>query len=104
MVSLDWLPYSDRPSVRAQAERLFSRKMLGSVLVGKFIGDYAAILTVRALGTHIGYVVGIVVAIGVFVYWEILAKRAEAAATGISEAQRTVDEYTDGDQQDRGDA
>jgi hypothetical protein len=96
MVSFEWLPYADRPSVRKQAERLFSRQMLGSVLVGKFIGDYAAVLTTGLLGVHIGYIVGMIGAVAVFVYWEILAQRAQAAQTGISEAQRTVSDYTDG--------
>ncbi len=95
---LDKLPYSDRADVREQVNNLFSRKMLGSVLVGKFIGDYAAILIVSLLGTHVGYVTGIIATVSIFIYWERIERRIQQQQNQMSSAQTTVSDYTESEE------
>lgn len=92
MALADYLPYVDA-NVREQINRLFSRKMLGSVLVGKFVGDYTALWFTRVLGADVGYSFGIVLAIAIFIYWERLERRIEQAANEISESQKQLEEY-----------
>lgn len=92
---LDRLPYSDRAGVREQINKLFSRKMLGSVLVGKFMGDYAAILVVSLFGTHIGYIGGIIFTVGIFIYWERIERSVQQKQNEVSSAQKTVDDYSE---------
>lgn len=89
----DLLPASELPDVRQRAEELFSREMLGAVLVGKFVGDYAAILATGLLGVHVGYPLGIVATIGAFVYWDRLQRRAQEEASKLSQAQARLDDY-----------
>ena len=91
---LENLPYSDRPDVRQQIEQLFSREMLGAVLVGKFVGDYAAILSVGTLGTHIGYITGITVTIALFIYWERVQQKAQQQKDKLNPAQKKIKDYT----------
>jgi len=93
---LDRLPYSDRADVREQINNLFSRKMLGSVLVGKFIGDYAAIIVVSVLGTHIGYVSGIITTVLVFIYWERIERRVQQKQNEMNPSQTTMGKFQDG--------
>lgn len=92
---LEKLPYSDRPDVREQIEQLFSREILGAVLVGKFVGDYAAILSVTTLGTHIGYITGIVVTIALFIYWERVQQKASQQKDKLNPAQKKINDYND---------
>lgn len=82
--------------VRQQLDRLFSRKMLGSVLVGKFIGDYVAILTTDFLGTHPGYIFGIVLSISIFVYWDYIERKAQEIEDEVIEKQSSLDDYENG--------
>lgn len=97
MFPFDRLPYGDRHDVRKRVEELFSRQMLGAVLVGKFVGDYAAILATGTLGTHIGYSLGTVVTIGLFIYWERAVQRAQAAKDEYTGTQTTIDsKWSDG--------
>jgi len=90
---LEKLPHSDVPEVRRRIEELFSRQMLGAVLIGKFVGDYAAILTTNAFGIHIGYSLGIVLTISLFIYWEKVQRRAQKEASKLSGAQKQIDDY-----------
>mgnify|MGYP006273255591 CR=1 FL=1 len=80
------IPYYGEYKTRRQIDKLFSRQMLGSVLVGKFIGDYTAIMFTRYLGTDIGYSSGILITISVFIYWEQLSAKAEEAKEAVEEA------------------
>lgn len=88
----DILPYSDLPSIRERIDELFSRQMLGAVLVGKFVGDYSALLTVEALGVHIGYIGGAVVTIALFVYWDQVAAKAKQKEEEIT-GQKKIGDY-----------
>jgi len=88
----EYLPYTDA-DVREQVNRLFSRKMLGAVLVGKFVGDYAAILATGLLGVHLGYISGIILTISIFIYWERLERRIQKASNEMSGKQKTVADY-----------
>lgn len=88
----DYIPYST-PDVREQVDRLFSRKMLGAVLVGKFVGDYTAILSTRLLGTDLGYITGILLAVSIFIYWERIERSIEQTTNELSEEQQTWSDY-----------
>lgn len=85
------LPYSDLPSIRERIDELFSRQMLGAVLVGKFVGDYAALLTTGFLGDHIGYILGGVGTIALFIYWDQVASKAKEAEDKITGQTRIGD-------------
>jgi hypothetical protein len=87
------LPYSESPEIRKRIETLFSREMLGAVLVGKFVGDYAAIKTVQLLGTDIGYILGITVTISVFIYWEKIQRKAQQQADKMNPAQTKIKDW-----------
>jgi hypothetical protein len=89
------LPYSESPEIRKRVEMLFSREMLGAVLIGKFIGDYAAIKTVQLLGTDIGYISGIFVTVGVFIYWEKIHRKAQQQSDKINPAQTRISKWED---------
>lgn len=88
----DHLPFNS-PEVRENVERLFSRKMLGSVLVGKFFGDYIALVTTGVLGVHLGYLSGITLSIAVFIYWERLERAAQSAQNEMSQAQTSLNDF-----------
>lgn len=88
----DYFPYTDY-DVREQVNNLFSRKILGAVLVGKFIGDYAALWATRAFGVDLGYAVGIFLTISVFIYWERIERKIEKSRNEISDRQRTWGDY-----------
>lgn len=60
-----------------RVDNLFSRKMLGSVLVGKFIGDYAALTMENTFGMHVGYILGIILTVLLFIYWERIERNIE---------------------------
>jgi len=87
------LPYAHKPEIRERIEELFSREMLGAVLVGKFAGDYAAIVTTNLLGTHIGYILGITLTIGLFIYWEKVAQKAQEQKDKLNPAQSKIEDY-----------
>lgn len=70
------IPYWGDRKVREQMDKLFSREVLGSVLAGKFIGDYCAILMTQSLGVHLGYGLGIIATVVIFVYWEKMENKA----------------------------
>lgn len=93
MSIIDKLPYSYNPQIRERVDQLFSREMLGAVLIGKFVGDYAAILTTRFLGVDLGYIVGIVLTISLFIYWEKVAQKAKQKKDEISNAQTQIKDY-----------
>jgi hypothetical protein len=87
------LPYANKPEIRKRIEELFSREMLGAVLVGKFAGDYAAILTTGLLGTHVGYILGITLTIGLFIYWEKVAQKAQEQKDKLNPAQTKMGDF-----------
>lgn len=87
------IPYYNKPEIRKRADELFSRQMLGAVLVGKFVGDYAAMLATNILGVHVGYSVGIITTVGLFIYWEKVARKAKQKKDELSNAQSQLDEY-----------
>lgn len=89
----EYIPNYDRPDVRQRVDELFSREMLGAVIVGKFVGDYTAIKTTSLLGTDIGYITGIILTITVFIYWDRIEKRAREEKEKLSPAQTKIDEY-----------
>jgi len=84
------LPYAGDRTVRKQIDELFSRQMLGAVLIGKFVGDYAAIWATRILGTDFGYSIGILFTIGIFIYWEKLETARQKAQEKTEEAKEKV--------------
>lgn len=85
----EYVPFLGKTTAREQFDRLFSRKMLGSVLVGKFIGDYTALTFTRVFGTDLGYSLGIVLAVFLFVFWEKVERAADEAKEKVEE------EYTE---------
>jgi len=87
------LPYAHKPEIRERVEELFSRELLGAVLVGKFVGDYAAIMTTGLLGTHLGYILGITLTIGLFIYWEKVAQKAQEQKDKLNPAQTKIDDF-----------
>lgn len=87
------LPYSERPDIRERVDELFSREMLGAVIVGKFVGDYTAIKTTDLLGTDIGYTLGIITTISLFIYWERLETKAKQTREELSPAQSTLSDW-----------
>jgi low temperature requirement protein LtrA len=89
----DKLPYSYNPQVRQRIEELFSRELLGAVLVGKFVGDYAAIKTTQVFGTDLGYLIGITVTISLFIYWEKVAQKAKQKKDEMSKAQTQIGDF-----------
>lgn len=93
MSLVDYLPYSDF-NVREQTNRLFSRKMLGAVLVGKFVGDYVAILFRRLAGVDLGYITGTLLFIAIFIYWEKIERRIQQEKNKLSESQKQLGDYT----------
>lgn len=92
------IPYYGDYKVRKQIDQIFSRQMLGAVLLGKFVGDYAAILATRYLGTDLGYGVGALFIFVFFVYWEKISARAkesaEKAKEKAEEAKEKAEEAT----------
>lgn len=75
------IPYYSDMKVREQIDELFSREMLGAVIVGKFVGDFSAVAMIDVftfllgnayIGQYVGYLVGIITSIFLFVYWHIL--------------------------------
>jgi len=51
--------------------------MLGSVLVGKFIGDFAGHIATGLLGVYTGDFTGIIIALLIFIYWDKVATAAK---------------------------
>ena len=92
---VDKIPYSDNYAIRQRADELFSRQMLGAVLVGKFVGDYAAIKTTSLLGTDIGYVLGIILTIALFIYWEQLNQKAKQKKDEYTGTQKQISDYNE---------
>jgi len=92
---VDKIPYSSDYEIRQRADELFSREMLGAVLVGKFTGDYAAIKTTQLLGTDLGYIFGIVMTVALFIYWEQLNEKAQQKKDEYSGAQSKISDYND---------
>jgi hypothetical protein len=90
---IDRLPLSDKPDVRERADELFDRRMLGSVFIGKYIGDYAAHLTTALLGVHLGHILGIVATLALFIYWDRLNNRAKQASNELRPAQTTMNDW-----------
>lgn len=94
----DYLPYSSDYTVRKQIDQLFSRKMLGAVLVGKFAGDLSAVIMTGFLGTYIGLGVGLVITISLFIYWERVERatqkaKEKAEQKARAEGQTTVEQF-----------
>jgi len=86
----DRLPLSERPDVRERVDELFSRQMLGAVLVGKFVGDYAAIVMTAPAGVHVGYPLGIAVTVGLFIYWQHVEQRVQEQKDKLDTAQTRI--------------
>lgn len=86
------IPYYGDYKVRKQIDQIFSRQMLGAVLLGKFVGDYAAILATRYLGTDLGYAFGAVCIFVFFVYWEKISARAKESAEQVKEGAEKAKE------------
>ena len=86
------IPYYGDRTVRKQIDKIFSRQMLGSVLLGKFLGDYTAILATRYLGKDVGYGVGFVLIFIFFVYWEQISEKAEETAEQVREKAEVVED------------
>jgi len=80
-----YVPYAGDYKVRKQIDKLFSREVLGAVIVGKFFGDYTAILMRRQFGTDFGYILGIIGSTAIFVYWEYLSAAAKEATEGAKD-------------------
>lgn len=89
------IPYYGDSRVREQIDKMFSREVLGAVLVGKFIGDYAAIVSTTFLGEHLGYTLGILISVALFIYWHKVARAAQEAKdnVGLPEGQSSIDEF-----------
>lgn len=96
---LDRLPYTDDYSVRNRIDELFSRKMLGAVLVGKFVGDFAAVLSTDVLGQYLGLLTGAVATITLFVYWDKVSAKAQETATEMNPSQSRISDFTPDEQQ-----
>ncbi|AGM11274.1 hypothetical protein HHTV1_18 [Haloarcula hispanica tailed virus 1] len=60
-----------------QLDRVVSAQILGMFLLGKFIGDYAAIQITDVLGQDTGYVVGIAFSLLFVLFWPTIERRYE---------------------------
>lgn len=96
------IPYYSDYNVREKIDELFSREMLGAVIVGKFIGDFAALAMIDifvfitrrpAFGEYIGHIVGIIVTVTLFIYWNIIEKKKEQAKEKLPVYDRDETEY-----------
>ena len=96
------IPYYGDYKVRKQIDEIFSRQMLGAVLLGKFVGDYAAILATRFLGTDLGYGFGAVCIFVFFVYWEKISARAKDSAESVKEGAEKAKEKAEEVKEDGG--
>lgn len=86
------LPYVGKRSARKRLNEIFSRQMLGSVLVGATASKIVEKLIILATGTVvaelIAWTIAFHLAIFVFVYWERLERAAKASS---DDAKDTVD-------------
>jgi len=82
----DLIPGLGSRSTRKRLDEVFSRGMLGSVLVGAAAGKVVekALILVFAdtLALLFGWSVAFVVFVGLFVYWDDLENRAKDAVDG----------------------
>lgn len=88
------IPYYGDRSVRKQIDNLFSRQVLGAVIVGKFFGDYSAIWARRLLGVDGGYITGMVLSVAIFIYWEKLDSIGQEGKKKAGEAKEKAKEKT----------
>lgn len=86
------LPYIGKRSARQRLNEIFSRQMLGSVLVGATASKIVEKLIILSTGTVVAelaaWTIAFLIAIFVFVYWERLEYAAKAAS---DEGQGAVD-------------
>ena len=80
------------PDIREQTEHLFSRKMLGSVFVGQFVGNLAGAILTGALGLYLGNLIGAFLAVALFIYWDRVARAAKQEQEKLS-GQSKLDGY-----------
>lgn len=66
----EWL--HDRKA-RKEFEEIFERKILGTMLIGYFVGDIAGMFLHSAFGRPIGDIVGLVLSFVFFAYWHRVA-------------------------------
>lgn len=90
----DLIPFVGDRKSRERVDEVFSRRVLGSIILGKFTGDYLAIQATRLLGVDVGYLFGIAVAFTFFVYWDSIEAKKDDAIDAATDA---VDSVTDGD-------
>ena len=60
-----------------QFDRVLSAQILGMFLLGKFIGDYAAIQITGMLGQDTGYIVGIAFSLLFVLFWPSVERTYE---------------------------
>ena len=106
MLIMSWsslLPTMGDAKVRRQIDKLFSREVLGAVIVGKFAGDTAALLITDLFqvivstvnlpvyaGTYMGNVFGIIATVILFIYWDIIEKRAQEQKEKVQEKKEKM--------------
>jgi hypothetical protein len=82
-------------------DKLFGNVLI-SIVLGKFIGDYLAIIFTRQWGTDMGYLFGISLAIAAFIYWnrvelylEDTFRRSSQRDSDTSSVTRSIPGETD---------
>jgi len=71
--------YIHDPVARRSFGEIFSRKMLGSILIGYFTGDAVGGFLHAVFGRATGDLLGIVLSFAFFTYWHRVASRVEEA-------------------------
>lgn len=97
------LPYVGKRSARKRLNEIFSRQMLGSVLVGATASKIVEKLIILATGSVVAelvaWIIAFHIAIFVFVYWERLERAAKASSDDAKnvadKAKEKVKEATD---------
>jgi len=83
---------NDKRAVEQFGE-IFSRKMLGSILVGKFIGDGLGQFLHTLLGANLGDLVGVIISVAIFTFWHRISKWAkDVEETGEEKIKQATEE------------
>lgn len=99
------LPYIGKRSARQRLNEIFSRQMLGAVLVGssasKIVEKIINLVAATTFSELIAWTITFFVAIFVFVYWERLEHAAKSADDSREKAKQAVSDAVRGEGKDK---
>jgi len=95
------LPYIGKRSARQRLNEIFSRQMLGAVLVGstasKIVEKVINLVAMTTFSELIAWTIAFFIAIFVFVYWERLEYAAKSADDTTAKAKEAVSDAVKGE-------